>query len=57
MKEIYDLAKQVLAIDNLRMQQASMPTEGAYQPVTYEGMDVLEIDIEANKKYLNELLY
>ena len=55
--EIYDLAKQVLAIDNLRMQQASMPTEGAYQPVTYEGMDVLEIDIEANKKYLNELLY
>ena len=34
-----------------------MPTEGAYQPVTYEGMDVLEIDIEANKKYLNELLY
>lgn len=55
--EIYDLAKQVLAIDNLRMQQASMPTDGAYQPVTYEGMDVLEIDIEANKKYLNELLY
>lgn len=55
--EIHDLAKQVLAIDNLRMQQASMPTEGAYQPVTYEGMDVLEIDIEANKKYLNELLY
>lgn len=55
--EIYDLAKQVLAIDNLRMQQASIPTEGAYQPVTYEGMDVLEIDIEANKKYLNELLY
>ena len=55
--EIYDLAKQVLAIDNLRMQQASMPTEGAYQPVTYEGMDVLDIDIEANKKYLNELLY
>ena len=51
--EIYDLAKQVLEIDNLRMQQASMPTEGAYQPVTYEGMDVLEIDIEANKKYLN----
>ena len=39
--EIYDLAKQVLEIDNLRMQQASMPTEGAYQPVTYEGMDVL----------------
>ena len=55
--EIYDLAKQVLEIDNLRMQQASMPTEGAYQPVTYEGMDVLEIDIEENKKYLNELLY
>ena len=55
--EIYDLAKQVLEIDNLRMQQASMPTEGSYQPVTYEGMDVLEIDIVAKKKYLNELLY
>ncbi|MGN1266912.1 MAG: LCP family protein [Dorea sp.] len=55
--EIYELAKEVLAIDNLELQSASLPTEGTYKSVNYEGMAVLELDLEANKEYLNSLLY
>lgn len=55
--EIYDVAKDVLSVDNLRLQQACVPQDGTYTPVTYEGMDVLEIDFEANKEFLTELLY
>ena len=55
--EIYDMAKDVLAVDNLKMQQASLPQDGTYTDITYEGMAVLEIDFDANKKFLEELLY
>ena len=55
--EIYDMAKDVLAVDNLKMQQASFPQDGTYTDITYEGMAVLEIDFDANKKFLEELLY
>ncbi len=55
--EIYQLAQDVLAIDNLKLQQGSLPTEGAYKSINYQGMAVLEPDIEANKEYLNSLLY
>lgn len=55
--EIYDIAKKVLAVDNLKMQQAGVPQEGTYTDINYEGMAVLEIDFEANKKYIQELLY
>ena len=55
--EIYDMAKDVLAVDNLKMQQASLPQDGTYTDITYEGMAVLEIDFVANKKFLEELLY
>ncbi|MGF0032437.1 LCP family protein [Bariatricus sp. SGI.154] len=55
--EIYDIAKKVLAVDNLKMQQAGVPQDGTYTDVNYEGMAVLEIDFEANKKYIQELLY
>lgn len=55
--EIYDMAKKVLAVDNLKMQQAGVPQDGTYTDVNYEGMAVLEIDFEANKKYIQELLY
>lgn len=55
--EIYDIAKKVLAVDNLKMQQAGVPQDGTYTDVNYEGMAVLEIDVEANKKYIQELLY
>ena len=55
--EIYDMAKDVLAVDNLKMQQASLTQDGTYTDITYEGMAVLEIDFDANKKFLEELLY
>ena len=55
--EIYDMAKDVLAVDNLKMQRASLPQDGTYTDITYEGMAVLEIDFDANKKFLEELLY
>ena len=55
--EIYDMATDVRAVDNLKMQQASLPQDGTYTDITYEGMAVLEIDFDANKKFLEELLY
>lgn len=55
--EIYNMATDVLSVDNLKTQQAAVPQEGTYNSITYEGMAVLEIDMEANKQYINELLY
>ena len=55
--EIYDLAMEVLTTENLMMQQAALPQDGMYKGITYEGMQVLEIDVEANKEYLHGLLY
>jgi len=55
--EIYDLAMEVLTTENLMMQQAALPQEEMYKAEVYEGMAVLKIDTEANKKYLKELLY
>ena len=55
--EIYEMATEVLAVDNLKTQQAAVPQEGTYNSLDYEGMAVLEIDLEANKQYINELLY
>lgn len=55
--EIYELAQEVLAIDDLELQSASLPAEGAYQSINYQGMAVLELDLDANKEYLNLLLY
>ena len=55
--EISTLALDVLATENLLTQQASIPYEDTYKGISYEGMDVLEIDIEANKAKIEELLY
>lgn len=55
--EIYSLAKEVMAVDNLKMQQACIPQDGTYTDITYEGMQVLQVDFEANKEKINELLY
>lgn len=55
--EIYALAKDVLAVDDLRLQQAALPKDGTYDSINYKGMAVLEPDIEANKEYLDSLLY
>lgn len=55
--EIYSWAKEVLATDNLKTQQACVPQEGTYQSVSYNGMAVLEIDFDANKEFIDSLLY
>ena len=55
--EIYDIATDVLDADHLITQTAAIPQEGTYEFGMYEEMSVLEIDLEANKEYLQELLY
>ena len=55
--EIYDLATDVLNAEHLLTQTAAIPQEGTYEFGTYEEMSVLEIDLEANKEFLKELLY
>lgn len=55
--EIYNMAKEILSTEDLKMQQACAPQDGTYTPIVYEGMDVLEIDVDANKKMIEDLLY
>ena len=55
--EIYNLAMEVLTAENLMMQQAALPQDDMYDSINYNGMAVLEIDVEANKEYLHGLLY
>lgn len=54
---IYDMAIKVISAENLEIQQTSIPTQDTYTGGTYEGMSVLFVDIEANKKVLEEFLY
>lgn len=54
---IYEMATKVLTIDNLTVQQISVPAAGTYSGGTYNGMSVLNVDVEANKKILEEFLY
>lgn len=55
--EIYDIATDVLNIDHLKTQQAAIPKDGTYEFGTYDGMSVVELDLDANKEYIQELLY
>lgn len=55
--QIYDLATTVLEMGEIDMRQTSVPADGTYQSIEYEGMQVLEVDIEANKKRLEEFMY
>jgi len=55
--DIYSWAKEVLAADHLETQQACVPQDGTYKSVSYKGMAVLEIDFDANKQYIDKLLY
>lgn len=55
--EIYDLATSVLDEENLQTQQGVVPMDGTYQSINYEGMAVLDLDLEANKQRIHELLY
>lgn len=54
---IYDMAVKVLQADNLFIQQTSLPVNGTYTGIKYNGMSVLQIDIEANKAELEKFLY
>ena len=55
--EIYELATSALSVDNLQTQQAVVPMDGSYNSINYEGMAVLDLDIDANKQHIHELLY
>ena len=55
--ELYDIAMDVLNIEHLKTQQAAVPQDGTYEFGTYDGMSVVEFDLEANKEYIQELLY
>lgn len=55
--EIYGIATDVLNSEHLTTQTAAIPQEGTYEFGTYDGMSVLNIDLEANKEYIQELLY
>ena len=57
MSTISDMAFKVLSKDNLTVQQTSVPAAGTYQSETYEGMSVLTVDIDENKRILREYLY
>ena len=55
--EIYELATSALSVDNLQTQQAVVPMDGSYNSINYEGMAVLDLDIDANKQHIHKLLY
>lgn len=55
--EIYEWGQIVLSTEDLLTQQTSAPYDGTYKSINYEGMEVLEIDFEANKAHLKEMLY
>lgn len=55
--DIYGIATDVLSADHLLTQTAAVPREGTYEFGEYEDMSVLELDLEANKAYIKELLY
>lgn len=55
--EMYSMAKDVLSVDDLKMQQTCIPQDGTYTDITYEGMQVLQVDFDANKKKIEQLLY
>lgn len=54
---IYDLAKDVFAIGDLTVRQAAVPVDGTYRSISYQGMAVLEPDLEANIEYIESMLY
>lgn len=55
--ECYCLSLMAPVILSYDMEQGSIPLEGTYRDASIRGMAVLEVDFEANKKYLHELLF
>lgn len=54
---IYNMAMKVMSEESLEIQQTSVPTLSTYRGDTYNGMSVLIVNFEENKKVLEELLY
>lgn len=55
--EISGLILQAPGMMTYDVVQASIPLEGTYSNATIRGMAVLEVDFEANKKYIREEIY
>lgn len=55
--ECFQLSLMVGKLLSYDIEQASIPLEGTYQNATHRKMAVLEVDFEANKKYLKENIY
>lgn len=55
--ELYSIATDVLNAEHLTTQTAAVPKDGTYEFGTYDSMSVLNIDLEANRQYIQELLY
>ena len=56
-KTIYDMSMKIIGAESINIQQTSVPAVGTYTNGNHQGMAVLNVDIEANKKILEELLY
>lgn len=55
--ECYTLTLAAPFMMSYDLEQESIPAEGTYHDATIRKMAVLEVDLEANKKYLRKLLY
>ncbi len=55
--DLYSMAQDVMSAENLDLQQAGIPQAGTYDSINYNGMAVLQVDFEANKEYIHNLLY
>lgn len=55
--QIYEIARDVLSASDLQFSQAAVPKDGTYKFGEYQSMSVLEIDLEANRQYVQELIY
>lgn len=54
--EIIGYIKDVLFMGNSRIYQYRIPADGCYSPQIINGMDVLTIDLEENRRRLNEFI-
>ncbi|MDO4303591.1 MAG: LCP family protein [Bacillota bacterium] len=57
LKECYALSLQGGRLLSWEIEQGSVPVEGTYQPADIRGMSVLQIDFDANKRYLHDIMY
>lgn len=55
--EMFQLSMMAPKAFTYEIVQSSVPIAGSYQNATIRGMDVLEVDFEANKQYLKENIY